>query len=348
MSSTTEKSSTPPNPASAQNLVILGMMWGAMGLLFFLYSILLAQQDNLPFWYQIGTYVIELSAYLGSALLCFRNWRSTQMVSGRTVWLGIGLGMLSYFVAGLVFGWWELGWGLDPEVSPADLFYVSTYICLGWGMILAITSKRLELESWQWAILATVAIGGISLGTWVASPTMFGLLPSEPEALEQVAPASSVAGSVGDLTNLNSGKSGEVAPPITETEAESESENVSVPSWVMALDVKLQPFAYLINLFYIIGDVFLLILAAALLMAFWGGRFSQSWRMIAAGTVSLYIADMYFKWVDSQAEGSYQSGSLPEIFFVFSAIMFGIGAILEYDISTRSRQSRRGRRGATT
>ncbi|TAF50469.1 MAG: hypothetical protein EAZ60_28835, partial [Oscillatoriales cyanobacterium] len=118
------------------------------------------------------------------------------------------------------------------------------------------------------------------------------------------------------------------------------------PEWVMALDKQLSPYAYAINLFYIVGDVFLLIIATALLLAFWGGRFSQSWRMIAAATFSLYIADMYFKWRDTQAEGSYQSGSLLEVFFVFSGILFGIGAVLEHDISTRSRQSRRSRRSA--
>ncbi|MCZ0900072.1 hypothetical protein ON021_09220, partial [Microcoleus sp. HI-ES] len=130
---------------------------------------------------------------------------------------------------------------------------------------------------------------------------------------------------------------------LKEEEAEAE---IKAPGWVMALDKQLAPHKNAINLFYIVGDVFLLIIATALLLAFWGGRFSQSWRMIAAATFSLYIADMYFKWRDTQAEGSYQSGSLLEVFFVFSAILFGIGAILEHDISTRSRQSRRSRRAA--
>ena len=102
------------------------------------------------------------------------------------------------------------------------------------------------------------------------------------------------------------------------------------------------------NLFYIIADVFLLIIATALLLAFWGGRFSQSWRMIAAATFSLYIADMYFKWADAQITGEYESGGLLEVFFVFTAILFGIGAVLEYDISTRSRQSRRSRRSSSS
>ncbi len=69
----------------------------------------------------------------------------------------------------------------------------------------------------------------------------------------------------------------------------------------------------MLNNFYIIADVFLLIIATALLLAFWGGRFSQSWRMIAAATFSLYIADMYFKWIDTRVV-DYESGGLLEVF----------------------------------
>ena len=70
--------------------------------------------------------------------------------------------------------------------------------------------------------------------------------------------------------------------------------------------------------------------------------------MIAGATFSLYIADMYFKWADSQTTGEYESGGLLEVFFVFTAILFAIGAVLEYDISTRSRQSRRSRRSSSS
>ena len=52
---------------------------------------------------------------------------------------------------------------------------------------------------------------------------------------------------------------------------------------------------------------------------------------------------MYFKWIDTRVV-DYESGGLLEVFFVFTAILFAIGAVLEYDVSTRSRQSRRSRR----
>ncbi|NEN88900.1 MAG: hypothetical protein F6K48_08200 [Okeania sp. SIO3H1] len=318
MSSTSEKSSTSLTKSlfSAQTIVITGLIWGVLALLFFLLFSVPLPGEELPFWYSVGTYIFELGAYLLASIVCLRNWQSPQMVSGRNVWMGIGLGLLFYFIAGVVFGCWELLWELDPDVSLADIFYVFSYLFIGWGMTLAVTSKRLNLEFWQWGVLAGVAVAGIALAIWVADPSLFGLL------------------SIPDTSVLE------------EVDIEEVSANLA-PSWVLSIDRQLEPFAYSINLFYIIADVFLLIIATALLLAFWGGRFSQSWRMIAAATFSLYIADMYFKWSDSRIEGDYESGGLLEVFFVFTAILFGIGAVLEYDISTRSRQSRRSRRSSS-
>ncbi|NEP84466.1 MAG: hypothetical protein F6K17_05370 [Okeania sp. SIO3C4] len=318
MSSTSEKSSTSLTKSlfSAQTIVITGLIWGVLALLFFLLFSVPLPGEELPFWYSVGTYIFELGAYLLASIVCFRNWQSPQMVSGRNVWMGIGLGLLFYFIAGVVFGCWELLWELDPDVSLADIFYIFSYLFIGWGMTLAVTSKRLNLEFWQWGVLAGVAVAGIALAIWVAEPSFFGLL------------------SIPDTSVLE------------EVDIEEVSANLA-PPWVLSIDRQLEPFAYSINLFYIIADVFLLIIATALLLAFWGGRFSQSWRMIAAATFSLYIADMYFKWSDSRVEGDYESGGLLEVFFVFTAILFGIGAVLEYDISTRSRQSRRSRRSSS-
>ncbi len=351
MSSTSEKSSTSPSLLSAQTLVIAGIVWAVMALLFFLlFSVPFSEEEGLPLWYSIGTYIFECGAYLGAALVCFRNWQSPHMVSGRNVWLGIGLGMLFYFIAGVLFGIWELYFELDPDVSPADAFYLGSYVVLIGGMVIAVTSKRLNLEIWQWGLLAGIAAFGIAVAISVAAPdSLRARLGMGTAATQEVvtgsAPSATAKGRAPALDN-SSKLQAKAAATDAESASEEEAAETKAPEWVMALDKQLSPYAYAINLFYIVGDVFLLIIATALLLAFWGGRFSQSWRMIAAATFSLYIADMYFKWRDTQAEGSYQSGSLLEVFFVFSAILFGIGAILEHDISTRSRQSRRSRRAA--
>ncbi len=322
MSSTSQqKSPSISSLFSSQNIVIFGIVWAVLALLFFLLFSVTPDGEEKPLWYSIGTYVFELGAFLVAALVCYRNWQSPQMVSGRNVWLGFGLGCLFYLISGVLFGFWELVWNLSPDVSLADFFYVLSYLFLGWGMVMAVTSKRLNLEIWQWAAILGVAVAGIALAIWVADPSFFGLIP-----LEETTPVEQLA--LGAASSLEA------------------SEATTAPAWVVAIDEKLQPLATWVNLFYIVGDVFLLILATALILAFWGGRFSQSWRMIAFATFSLYVADMYFKWADSRGDGDYQSGGLLEVFFVFTGVLFAIGAVLEYDISTRSRQSRRGRRSA--
>jgi hypothetical protein len=198
----------------------------------------------------------------------------------------------------------------------------------------------------------------MAVAIWVAAPDLLksqfgiGSTPTQIVA-ESATPAGKTALKAPPITSKTDSKVAEPSVATEETDtaaaaaaAEEEETSSHTPAWVKSLDVLLTPYAYSVNLFYIIGDVFLLIIATALLLAFWGGRFSQSWRMIAAATFSLYVADMYSKWRDSQPEANFQSGSLLEVFFVFSAILFGVGAVLEHDISCRSRQSRRGRRGA--
>lgn len=353
MSSTSEKSSTPQQSLlSAQTLVISGIVWAVLALLYFLlFSVPDASGEN-PVWYVIGTYVFELGALLAAAILCLRNWRSPQIVSGRNVWLGIGLGVLCYFIGSLLFGCWELVWHLDPDVSLGDLFYVFSYLFLAWGMVLAVISRRLNLEIWQWAVLAGIAAGGIALAVWIASPSdqAEGLKGAKAQApIEQVtekgkpSKATNSGTKAPSLQPATKGPAAKTAPTKATEEALEEEEASTAPDWVMSLDGFLEPYAYPVNLFYIIGDVFLLIIATALLLAFWGGRFSNSWRMLAAASFSLYIADMWFKYAETRSTGTYQSGSLLEVFFVFMGILFGIGAVLEYDISTRSRSPRRKR-----
>ena len=286
MSSTSEKSSTSPSLLSAQTLVIAGIVWAVMALLFFLlFSVPLSQEEGLPLWYSIGTYVFECGAYLGASLVCFRNWKSPHMASGRNVWLGIGLGMLFYFIGGVLFGIWELYFEISPDVSPADAFYLGSYVVLIGGMVVAVTSKRLNLEVWQWGLLAGIAAFGIAVAISVAAPdslkAKLGIAPAAPQELVKGAvPGKAAQGKAPALDNSSS-KSKGAATPAAKAAPEEEEESVATkaPAWVMALDKQLSPYAYPINLFYIVGDVFLLIIATALLLAFWGGRFSQSWRI---------------------------------------------------------------------
>lgn len=310
MRTSSEKLSSSQPLLSAQNLIVAGIAWAVFALLFFLLFSITPPGEDRPLWYSVGTLILEVVAFLAGGILCLRNWRSPQIVSGRSVWLAIGIGLLSYAIGDILFGCWEIIWQLEPDVSLGDVCFLITYICLGWGMVLAVLSKRVNLEIWQWAVLAAIAALGVALAFWLSLPTES---------------SSAVAEEVVSATEVTS-----TAPPL-----------------ILSIDQILSKYSYYVGLFYVVADVFLLIIATALLLAFWGGRFSQSWQMIAAATFSLYIADMWFKYADSRIE-NYQSGNLLEVFWIFSPVLFGIGAVLEYHISTRSRQGRRRRGGSSS
>lgn len=261
--------------------------WGVLALLYFLlFSAKIPGADGTQSraaWYVIGTNIFEALAYLSAGILCLRNWRSPQIVSGRNVWLAIGIGMLSYFLGGIFFGYTEIVLKEEPIVSLGDVFFVVTYLFLGVGMILAVASSRLNLEKWQWMIVSAIGAFGSALA-W--------LISHQPQGAD-----------------------------ISE----------QAPSWA-------ENIAPILSTIYIVSDVLLLIIATMLLLAFWGGRVSLSWRMIAAAAFSLYIADMWFQYATNWIP-NYQSGEILEVFWVMSGVLFGMGAALEYDASlSRSRR----------
>ena len=337
MSTTSEKSSKSGDPKSfsTQALVLTGVGIGVSALLFYLLFSVSLPGESRPYWYGIGTLLFEQVALLFAAFLCLRNGLSNQIVSGRNVWMSIGLGMLCYFTGNLFFSWWELYWELDPAVSFGDLFYLSSYVFLCIGMFLAVRSRRLNLELWQWGVTAAIAAVGMAFAVWIAYPLELGMTadPAVPEAVvEEVAPATP------DPALEAAGE-----PPIEQPAVPAETSSARpAPAWVMQMEEELDAYSSWLTLAYVVLDVVLLVVATLLLLAFWGGRFSQSWRMIAAAAFSLYIADMWYKYAEKNIP-NYESGDLLEVFWVFTGVFFAIGAVLEYDVSTKS-SSRRGRR----
>lgn len=351
MSSSVDKSSGSQSPMVGQIVVYAGIAWAVLALLFFLLFSISPPGEDPPLWYRIGTYIFEEVAFLGGAVLCFRNWQSPQIASGRNVWLGIGLGMLSYFLGNLLFCWWELYWGLDPAVSLGDLFFVAFYLFLGWGMILAVLPRRLNLENKQWVIVGAIAAVAIALAVWLslsspADSEETNLQSSKPPTVQvsqatQPKTAASPKKAPTVKATPKAASSAQNKPTASKPPAETAPKN-QPPSWVLSLENNLKPLAKPVSFFYIICDVVLLIIAATLLLAFWGGRFSQSWRMIAAAAFSFYIADMWFKYATDHIP-DYQSGFILEVFWVFSGVLFAVGAALEYDTSSRSRRGGRKR-----
>lgn len=292
MSSIYNKSDRSKSWFTTQNIILASVSWGVLALLYFLlFSAKVPNADGVASradWYVIGTNIFEALAYLGAGILCLRNWRSRQIVSGRNVWLLFGIGMLSYFLGGIFFGYTEIVLKEEPFPSVGDIFFVVTYLLVGIGMILAVASRRINLEAWQWIIVLAIAAFGSALA-WL------------------------------------------ISQPDTATVAVAEG----VSGW------KEQAGTFL-NWFYVVSDVLLLIIATSLLLAFWGGRASLPWRMIAVATFSLYIADIWFKWATRDA--NYQSGDVLEVCWVLSGVLFGMGAALEFEASSNRSRRERGRK----
>jgi hypothetical protein len=356
---------TPPAPSglSAQAIVLLEIAWAFMALLFFLMFSTAPPSHQYPAWYSWGTSIFELVAYFSASVLCLRNSFSPQIVSGRRVWLGLGLGMLLYFIGSLIFTYWETVLHRDATVTPGDLFYVPTYFCLLFAMFVAVLDRKLNLSVWQWAVVAAIASIGTAIAIGLAnmpdssaSPEKTGALQNAPlMAMVAETPigqfnvmlAETAPKSPSSVVKPKAATKPEAAPEIAKPEAEkvkpvAPAEPINAPDWVLSVEKMLEPFAKPLNLFYIVADVFLLIIATTLLMAFWGGRFAQSWRMIAAATFCLYISDVWFKYAQSQIK-DYQSGGLLEVGWVFCGALFAIGATLEYSLSQSRRAGSRRR-----
>lgn len=320
----------------------IAILWALLAVFVFLFfSVLPEGADSRPSWYLNAITVIETGAFLFSSLLCFRNWRSSQIVSGRGVWLSIGIGLLFYAAGNLFFYLWNNVFGLDPSVSLGDFFYLLSYVFLAIGMFKAVLPRRLNLDAKQWAIVVIIGLLGIALAIFPnfgGGEELAGAPPSPP-TLSQLAGFDAPAWAQ-ETAPVDPAAEPTPAEPIpVEAVPTEEAVSANAPGWAIAIDALLEPFEEFVGYLYIAGDCLLLVVATTLLVAFWGGRFSQSWKLIAIAAFCLYIADMFFAY---QAE--YIEGAVWEVFWTFSAIFFGLGAVVENAISTRSRRNPRRRR----
>ncbi|MBF2035738.1 MAG: hypothetical protein IGR92_09700 [Leptolyngbyaceae cyanobacterium T60_A2020_046] len=333
---------------STTQVILIGIAWGLISLLFFLLFSVPPPGQEQPDWYFVGITILETGAFLGAGLLCLRNWRSSQIVSGRSVWLWIGIGLLCYVAGNGLFYLWGNVWGQDPSVSLGDGFYLLSYVFLTVGMLQAVLPRRLNLEAQQWIVIAVVGLSGIALAyflNYVVTEPVVDEAP--PEALEQVVPATpdTAPDAAPDAAAPDPAAAEMPAPSPAPAEAAPEEDGTAVPAWVLQVDEMLDPYEGIVSLMYVAGDCILVVVAATLLVAFWSGRFSQSWKLIAIAALCLYVADMFFAFSVKQAD--YQEGALWEVFWTFSALFFGIGAVVEHAISSRAsrRPSRRRRAG---
>ena len=332
------KSSTPTSARDSSTPLLVGacIAWGVITLLFFLLFTAPGEDGTQPDWFLTGINLLEIGAFFLAALLCFRNLRSSQIVSGRNVWFWIGLGLLFYSMGTVLFFIWGTVWGLDPAVSLGDFFYIFSYIFLAAGMFKAVLPRRLNLELPQWMMVLGIGLGGVLLAIFVniAAAEAISVPLEQVPAMHHLAQA---APEVSPAPTL------EADPADAPADAPAPEEDVTAPPVILQLDRMLEPLVDAVGLLYLIGDIVLLVIAGTLLVAFWGGRYSQSWKLIAIAAFCLYIADMFFAYAVNT--GTYIEGSLWEVFWTFSAVFFGLGAVVEHAVSVNSRRSGRRRRG---
>ncbi|MFE4108277.1 hypothetical protein [Almyronema epifaneia] len=332
-------SSSLKSVVSTRNVVLFCIAWGLVSLIFFLLFSVPPPGGEHPAWFFYGITVLETGAFAIATLLCFRNWGSSQIVSGRGVWLLLGLGLLCFTLGNVLFFFWGTVWGLDPAVSLGDFFYILCYVFLILGMLRAVLPRRLNLEAMQWLTIAGIGLAGVALAIFL---NYFAVA----EAASLPRPSLMAAAYAQASPPPQPTETAPVVPPegaAPDAAAEDPSAAPTAPAWIVSLDNYLSQYEEAAGWLYVIGDCILVVIAATMLVAFWGGRFSQSWKLIAIAAFCLYIADMFFAYRINAA--TYEEGELWEVFWTFSAIFFALGAVVEYAISTQSRRSSRRRRG---
>lgn len=252
-------------------------------------------------WLLILAELLRIGAFAIATLLCWRNAKEDAIVSGQIVWQAIALGLCFYALGDTVALLWHLLWGLSTTAPLRDVFHGVSYLLLSIGLFNAVLPRQTSLSIPQTLSIAAVGIFGILFASWVNLPT------GEPSSLSDIA-------------------------------ARHVAEADQAPAIVQTIDTRLLPIADKMDLLYIAGDCILIVVAGALLVAFWGGTYAKAWRLIALAGLCLYTADMFM--IYHSAQDSYAPGSLWEIFWIASALLFGAGASVEHRVSTQMQEKR--------
>jgi hypothetical protein len=318
-----------------------GIIWAVISIVLYLNFSVVDVHTARPVWFILATTGLEEIGLLISGYLCWRNWQSPNIPSGRAVWLLFAIAIFAFFGGNLWFCLWEVQWGLDPAASAGNPFFVLFYLMLIAAMRLAILERDVQLAPQQWVIVGAVAAIGLTIGCWLTTlPARAGVPPiSSSIEIAQSSP------NISPNISLNTRRMTPTTNPQSLAEPLAKSTFTSLattPEWVLAIDRSMQPLVTTFNLFYVLCDLVLLAFAAILLLGFWGGQLGLPWRMAAQAVLCFYIADTWFASAHDRVQG-YESGSIMEVFWIFGIVQFGIAAALEFDNSIRARRLARRR-----
>jgi hypothetical protein len=310
-----------------------GIIWSIVSAVLYLNFSVVDAHHARPIWFILATTGLEELGLLIAGYLCWRNWQSPDLPTGRAVWLLFAIAIFAFFGGNLWFCLWEVLWGLDPAASAGNVFFVLFYLILIAGMRLAILDRDVQLARLQWAIVLSVAAIGLTIGCWLTTISARAITLSPTTAV-------AITHDLADAYLLD-----ETNIPTLQLSAIGKSNSIASahpPDWVLAIDQSMHPLITTFNLFYVLCDLVLLIFSTILLLGFWGGQMGLPWRMTAQAVLCFYIADTWFAYANDRVQG-YESGSIMEVFWIFGIVQFGIAAALEFDNSIRARRLARRR-----
>ncbi len=276
-------------------------------------------------WFPMVVSLLKIGAFLIAAALCWRNTQKSFILSGQAVWQSIAAGMIFYALGDITVVLWRSLWGLTSVVSLGDVFYGASYLFLAIGFLNAVLPRQINLSVAQSLGIAIAGIVGIVLACWIN----FYAPQLTADSTAGNAAGKAVAESIG--VEAKGAAKGMAIGAVT-------SSDKSAPALVELIDERLSRVSDNMSLLYVVGDCVLIVMAAALLVAFWGGTYSEAWKLIALAGLCLYVADMFL--IYQVGQGSYVQGSAWEIFWVLSPLFFGLGAAVEYGLSLKMQQKR--------
>lgn len=260
--------------------------------------------------------LLKVGAFLLAMVLCWRNAMTPDILSGRSVWQALSVGMAFYALADITVMLWRSLWGVTGSVALGDIFYLASYLFLAIGLLLAVLPRRITLSLVQTLGIAIAGVLGIVLASWISFQA--------PEVSATIATDTAEVVAQGPAT---------LATADSERAEFGQPNLANAPAIVQTVEQRLSRVTKHFGLLYVAGDCVLVVMAVALLVAFWGGTYSEAWKLVSLAGLCLYVADMF--WIYEVGQGIYRQGAFWEIFWILSALFFGLSAGVEHGISTR-------------
>lgn len=232
-----------------------------------------------PDWFVLLVSLLKIGSFLLATALCWRNTMHPSILSGRNVWQAIALGMAFYALGDITVILWRSLWGMTSTVSLGDVFYGASYLFLALGLLLAVMPRPINLSLPQTLGISFTGIVGIVLASWINfyAPTTAPELPINSAEIVQ-AEILQTNGAMAEPLQRRIATSTDAVLAVQPADSKGAaagaiaSSSKSAPAIIRTIDERLSGIASHLGLLYVAGDCALVVMAVALLVAFWGDR----------------------------------------------------------------------------